>query len=133
MSAKRSTVHPDYYKTRGREPLGRDIVHEIHKTEYAEAQAGRGSRRPEDEENLIPGRPRAKSKTEALSQRADTRRENLQLSSKTGKRSSSKKESSSRYGTGVTPAASPVAGAFGREGDLPARNRRQQKKRRHSK
>jgi hypothetical protein len=35
--AKKSNVHPDYYKTAGREPVGQSTVHEDHKREFASA------------------------------------------------------------------------------------------------
>ena len=35
--AKKSNVHPDYYKTAGREPVGQNTVHEDHKREFAAA------------------------------------------------------------------------------------------------
>jgi hypothetical protein len=35
--AKKSNVHPDYYKTAGREPVGQSTVHEDHKREFAAA------------------------------------------------------------------------------------------------
>ena len=35
--AKKSNVHPDYYKTAGREPVGQNTVHEDHKREFASA------------------------------------------------------------------------------------------------
>ncbi len=45
--AKKSNVHPDYYKTAGREPPGQSTVHEDHKRKFAsasKAQAARPSR-----------------------------------------------------------------------------------------
>jgi len=35
--AKKNNVHPDYYKTAGREPVGQSTVHEDHKREFASA------------------------------------------------------------------------------------------------
>ena len=35
--AKKSNVHPDYYKTAGREPVGQSTVHEDHKRQFASA------------------------------------------------------------------------------------------------
>jgi hypothetical protein len=35
--AKKSNVHPDYYKTAGREPVGQNTVHEDHKREFTSA------------------------------------------------------------------------------------------------
>jgi hypothetical protein len=39
MSKHKSNVNPDYYKTAGREPMGRDVVQEVHRQEYAQAKA----------------------------------------------------------------------------------------------
>lgn len=35
--ARKSNVHPDYYKTAGREPVGQSTVHEDHKQQFASA------------------------------------------------------------------------------------------------
>ena len=35
--ARKSNVHPDYYKTAGREPVGQSTVHEDHKRQFASA------------------------------------------------------------------------------------------------
>ena len=35
--AKKSNVHPGYYKTAGREPVGQNTVHEDHKRELTSA------------------------------------------------------------------------------------------------
>ena len=35
--AKKSNVHPDYYKTADREPVGQNTVHEDHKRELTSA------------------------------------------------------------------------------------------------
>ena len=35
--AKKSNVHPDYYKTAGREPVGQGTVHEDHRQEFSAA------------------------------------------------------------------------------------------------
>ena len=48
---KKNNVNPNHYKTRGRERQGDDIVQEIHKQEYAQAQAASGEGTP----NFIPG------------------------------------------------------------------------------
>lgn len=37
--SKKNNVNPDHYKTRGRERQGEDILQEVHKQEYAQAQA----------------------------------------------------------------------------------------------
>lgn len=36
---KKNNVNPDHYKTAGRELPGQDIVHEIHKQKFTQAQA----------------------------------------------------------------------------------------------
>lgn len=38
MSKHKSNVNP-YYKTAGREPVGRDLAQEVHVQEYAQAKA----------------------------------------------------------------------------------------------
>lgn len=48
---KKNNVNPNHYKTRGRERQGDDIVQEVHKQEYAQAQAAAG----EGAQNFIPG------------------------------------------------------------------------------
>ncbi len=48
---KKNNVNPNHYKTRGRERQGDDIVQEVHKQEYAQAQAATGEGAP----NFIPG------------------------------------------------------------------------------
>src|SRR5262245_19643097 len=35
--AKKSNVHPDYYKTAGREPVGQGTLHEDHRQEFSAA------------------------------------------------------------------------------------------------
>jgi len=49
---KKNNVNPDHYKTAGRERQGDDIVQEIHKQEYAQAEAARQNA---DTTNFIPG------------------------------------------------------------------------------
>lgn len=48
----KNNVNPDHYKTAGRERQGDDIVQEIHKQEYEQAES---SRQNADAENFIPG------------------------------------------------------------------------------
>lgn len=48
----KSNVNPNHYKTAGRERQGDDIVQEIHKQEYAQAEAARHNA---GEANFIPG------------------------------------------------------------------------------
>ncbi|HSK74160.1 MAG TPA: hypothetical protein VK892_20840 [Pyrinomonadaceae bacterium] len=36
---KKNNVNPDHYKTAGREKPGEDIVHEVHKQKYTQAQS----------------------------------------------------------------------------------------------
>ena len=38
----KSNVNPDHYKTAGRERQGEDIVQEIHKQKFTQAEAARG-------------------------------------------------------------------------------------------
>ncbi len=49
---KKNNVNPDHYKTAGRERQGEDIVQEIHKQEYTQAEAARQNA---DTPNFIPG------------------------------------------------------------------------------
>ncbi len=39
---KKNNVNPNHYKTEGRELPGQDVVHEIHKQKFAQAQANEG-------------------------------------------------------------------------------------------
>jgi hypothetical protein len=39
MSKHKSNVHPDHYKTAGREAQGRDILHELNRQAFAESSA----------------------------------------------------------------------------------------------
>lgn len=48
----KNNVNPDHYKTAGRERQGDDIVQEIHKQEYAQAES---SRQNAGTENFISG------------------------------------------------------------------------------
>jgi hypothetical protein len=129
MARRRSNVHPDYYKTRGREPLGQDIIHETEKAAYSRTRSQEESERFKDEEDLISDRPQKRSKAESLDQNTGEPRSNTQLSSKTGKQSSAKKNASSRYGSSPMPAASPVAGAFGKEAGGSNQKKKSQAKR----
>lgn len=49
---KKNNVNPGHYKTAGRERQGDDIVQEIHKQEYAQAEA---AQKKADTMNFIPG------------------------------------------------------------------------------
>jgi hypothetical protein len=42
--AKKNNVHPDYYKTAGREPVGQNTVHEQHKRELTSATKAESSK-----------------------------------------------------------------------------------------
>lgn len=44
--AKKSNVHPDYYKTAGREPVGQNTVHKDHKRDFASAAKMESGGRP---------------------------------------------------------------------------------------
>ncbi|MBX9603322.1 MAG: hypothetical protein K2X35_20120 [Bryobacteraceae bacterium] len=48
--SKKIQVNPDHYKLRGRDPLGQDVVHEVEKQRYTEAQVRerRTATSPED-------------------------------------------------------------------------------------
>lgn len=48
MSKHKNNVNPDHYKTRGREPQGRDVVHEVERAQYAEATAREKWNDPKD-------------------------------------------------------------------------------------
>jgi hypothetical protein len=48
--SKKNNVNPDHYKVAGRDRQGEDILQEVHKQEYAQAQAkGKGK------ESFFPG------------------------------------------------------------------------------
>ena len=49
----KSNVNPDHYKTAGRERQGEDIVQEIHKQKYTQAEDAPGSQ--PGSQNFIPG------------------------------------------------------------------------------
>ena len=49
----KSNVNPDHYKTAGRERQGEDIVQEIHKQTFTQAEAARGGQ--PGPQNFIPG------------------------------------------------------------------------------
>jgi hypothetical protein len=53
----KNNVNPDYYKTRGRERQGEDIVQEVHKQQYAQAQA-----KSDKQESFLPGANQASEK-----------------------------------------------------------------------
>ncbi len=60
----KSNVNPDHYKTAGRERQGEDIVQEIHKQKFTQAEAARGGQ--PGTPNFIPGAaPVGESRTEA--------------------------------------------------------------------
>jgi hypothetical protein len=51
MASRKSNVHPDYYKTRGREPVGQEALHQTEKAAYTRM---RSRARTRNKENLIP-------------------------------------------------------------------------------
>ncbi len=53
----KNNVNPDYYKTKGRERQGEDIVQELHKQQYAQAQA-----KHDQQDSFIPGTQQASEK-----------------------------------------------------------------------
>ncbi len=48
MSKHKNNVNPDHYKTRGRDPQGRDVVHQVERAQYAEAAAREKRNHSED-------------------------------------------------------------------------------------
>ena len=62
--AKKSNVHPDHYKTAGREPVGQNTVHEDHKREFASAakEASEQTRHPRKAAKPIRLREKQKKK-----------------------------------------------------------------------
>jgi len=55
--AKKSNVHPDYYKTAGREPVGQNTVHEDHKrqlTSATKAESSEDTRRSKGRKRHVP-------------------------------------------------------------------------------
>ena len=63
--AKKSNVHPDYYKTAGREPVGQNTVHEDHKREFTSAAKteSEGTRRSKGSKQVPRLPSRVKRKT----------------------------------------------------------------------
>ena len=60
----KSNVNPDHYKTAGRERQGEDIVQEIHKQKFTQAEAARAGQ--PGSPNFIPGgAPVGESQSEA--------------------------------------------------------------------
>jgi hypothetical protein len=54
--SEKNNVNPDHYKIGGRDRQGDDILQEVHKKQYAEAQA-----KGEAKESSLPASPRAES------------------------------------------------------------------------
>ena len=62
--ARKSNVHPDYYKTVGREPIGQSTDHEENKRQFAsaakteseETRPGKGRNRHRPSTSRTPGR-----------------------------------------------------------------------------
>ena len=50
--SKKNNVNPDHYKTRGRERQGEDILQEVHKQQYAQAQ-----QKGNQKQSFIPNSP----------------------------------------------------------------------------
>jgi hypothetical protein len=57
--SKKNNVNPDHYKTRGRERQGEDIVQEVHKQQYAQAQKKGNQKEP-----FFPNPPRRQDDSE---------------------------------------------------------------------
>ncbi len=99
---KKSNVNPDHFKTAGREPQGQDVVHEVQRQQYAEAKVREKRRDPltAEQDLVAPPSPDTGGRQG--------------VSSKKGKRSTAQKMDSARNNFDTAPAASPVAGAFGK-------------------
>lgn len=54
----KNNVNPNYYKTRGRERQGEDIVQEVHKQQYAQAQA-----KLDEQDSYLPGSNQANERS----------------------------------------------------------------------
>jgi hypothetical protein len=59
----KNNVNPNYYKTRGRERQGEDIVQEVHKQQYAQAQA-----KHEEQDSYLPGANQANERRDTDSE-----------------------------------------------------------------
>ena len=57
--SKKNNVNPDHYKTRGRERQGEDILQEVHKQQYAQAQ-----KKANQKESFFPNSPHVKDNSE---------------------------------------------------------------------
>jgi len=126
--AKKSNVHPDHYKTAGREPVGQGLVQELEKQALKMAQSEEQLRSEGIRKRKFPT-PKASSDTSEVEiRRAQAAREKVirrsqktdrqttqQMPHKTGKRSAAQKSQSARYATQAMPVTRPVEGAFGRE------------------
>jgi hypothetical protein len=103
--SKYNNVKPDHFKTAGREPQGRDVVHDVQRQQFAESKV----REKRDD-------PGTGHQDVAAPPSPDT--EGRQgVSSKKGKRSSAKKMQSTRHNLDSIPATSKTPGASGEEGD----------------
>jgi len=99
--SKKSNVNPDHSKTAGGEPQGQDPVR-VERQPFAEAKIRekRGDPLTAERDLAAPPSPDTAGRQG--------------VSSKKGKRSNAQKMDSARNNFGTTPAASPVAGAFGK-------------------
>jgi hypothetical protein len=125
--AKKSNIHPDHYKTAGREPVGQGLVQELEKQALKRAQSEEQLQSERIRKRKFPtpktsgetsevGRAKAaRKKTMVRTSPEPAKQTNQQMSQKTGKRSGAQKSQSARHGTQGVPATRPVEGAFGRE------------------
>ncbi|MCC6589341.1 MAG: hypothetical protein IT168_21765 [Bryobacterales bacterium] len=108
MSKYKNNINPDYYKTRGREPQGRDVVHQVERAQYAEAAVREKRNDPKDgKEDALP--------PEDISDKL----EGGQGSNKMGLRSSSQKAEEVSHKFASAPHTHPTPGAFGGRPDQP--------------
>lgn len=112
MSKHKNKINPDYYKVKGREPGGQDVIHEVNRQQFGAAMA----REKREGPRHAAAEASAPEETEAVA-------ENAQTSVKMGMKSSAKKMQRSRHNLGPIPATSEVAGAFGRTGEDKEPNR----------
>ncbi|HWQ54344.1 MAG TPA: hypothetical protein VN442_11705 [Bryobacteraceae bacterium] len=117
MSKHKNKINPDYYKVRGGEPGGQDVIHEINRQQYGAAMA----REKREDTRDAAAEVSTPEDTEAVA-------ENAQTSVKMGMKSSAKKMQRRRHNLGPIPATSEVAGAFGRTGEEKEPEREEEEK-----
>ena len=72
MSKHKNNVNPDHYKTRGSEPQGRDVVHEVERAQYAEAAAREKRKDPKDGSDHAPASKEISKNTDQPDEEPDT-------------------------------------------------------------